>query len=687
MQKIRGLVLSTVASVFAAASTGVLAQAAQQAIQRPTEEVLAQFPKMTGFQLSRDGTRMLAIESQGDTRNILVWQTADLSKKPTVIGSSSMQIASASFLKNDMLAVRLVQPYDSRLGEGVTKTFISKLLFTDLEGKVWKEPLDSSSSARSDVVSRISALSAPTVLNTLPDDPDHVLLVSDGVDNGGDVYRYNIRTAEATRIVRAGENDLGLVTDRAGVVMGRTRSGSDSKGVFIALDMRLSNSAPWEEHFKSYVSDRNQSTVVWVSSKSKKALLLSNEGREHAALYEYDIATKKIGAPFFEHQFFDANSVVLATEGQGDIEDILGVTYAGLAGDEVHWLDSKTEALRRSVAASLGAKLVRQEMRAATGDQKTDIEVHDGVSVQILQTRKADEPMHLIRVTGLAVPTEYYLLKGARLSLLAKSYPGVDKRALGTSKFVYYKARDGLNIPAFLTTPNPELCGAGPYAAVVHPHGGPWSRDSFTYDGSGWVPMLVSQCRAVLQPQFRGSAGWGRTLWKAGDREWGQKMQDDKDDGAKWLAEQKIADPKRIAMFGFSYGGYAAFAAAVRPNGLYKCSIAGAGVSDIDRIGSGLFSNPFFRSAQEPTMRGLSPLAKADKIEIPIMVYHGERDQIVPLSQSDLFVKSARKSSQPVEYHVLADYAHGNAWRRSTMTKQLQIISNYLATGCGGSGL
>lgn len=420
MQKIRGLVLSTVASVFAAASTGVLAQAAQQAIQRPTEEVLAQFPKMTGFQLSRDGTRMLAIESQGDTRNILVWQTADLSKKPTVIGSSSMQIASASFLKNDMLAVRLVQPYDSRLGEGVTKTFISKLLFTDLEGKVWKEPLDSSSSARSDVVSRISALSAPTVLNTLPDDPDHVLLVSDGVDNGGDVYRYNIRTAEATRIVRAGENDLGLVTDRVGVVMGRTRSGSDSKGVFIALDMRLSNSAPWEEHFKSYMSDRNQSNVVWVSSKSKKALLLSNEGREHAALYEYDIATKKIGAPFFEHQFFDATGVV-AMDGQGDLEDIVGVSYAGLAGDEVHWLDSKTEALRRSVAASLGAKLVRQEMRAATGDQKTDIEVHDGVSVQILQTRKADEPMHLIRVTGLAVPTEYYLLKGARLSLLAKS--------------------------------------------------------------------------------------------------------------------------------------------------------------------------------------------------------------------------------------------------------------------------
>ena len=123
----------------------------------------------------------------------------------------------------------------------------------------------------------------------------------------------------------------------------------------------------------------------------------------------------------------------------------------------------------------------------------------------------------------------------------------------------------------------------------------------------------------VLQPQFRGSANLGKTLWLAGDAEWGQKMQDDKDDGAKWLVSEKLADPKRVAMFGFSYGGYAAFAAAVRPNDLYKCAIAGAGVSDIDRIGNRLFSHPYFRDAQEPTMRGLSPLAMANKIKIPIM--------------------------------------------------------------------
>jgi dipeptidyl aminopeptidase/acylaminoacyl peptidase len=164
-------------------------------------------------------------------------------------------------------------------------------------------------------------------------------------------------------------------------------------------------------------------------------------------------------------------------------------------------------------------------------------------------------------------------------------------------------------------------------------------------------------------------------------------MQDDKDDGAQWLAAQKLVDPARVAMFGYSYGGYSAMAAAVRPNGLYKCAIAGAGVSDIEKIWANFYTNPYFRAAQEPTVRGLSPAKQADKIKIPIMVFHGDRDTIVPLIQSDDFVKKARSSGQPVEFHVQVDTAHGPVWRRSEKTRELRLIADYLAKGCGGSGL
>jgi dipeptidyl aminopeptidase/acylaminoacyl peptidase len=218
----------------------------------------------------------------------------------------------------------------------------------------------------------------------------------------------------------------------------------------------------------------------------------------------------------------------------------------------------------------------------------------------------------------------------------------------------------------------------------VHPHGGPWARDGLAFDYFMWVPMMTSRCRAVLQPQYRGSQGWGRKLWMSGDAEWGQKMQDDKDDGAKWLIDQKIAIPGRIAMFGFSYGGYAAMAAAVRPNGLYKCAIAGAGVSDIDRIWAKYYTNPYFREGQSTTVKGLSPLSKADQIQIPIYVFHGDRDQTVPIKQSEWFVAKAKSGGKDVTYREFKDFAHGPSWTRANYEQVLEGINDYFDKGCAG---
>jgi dipeptidyl aminopeptidase/acylaminoacyl peptidase len=137
----------------------------------------------------------------------------------------------------------------------------------------------------------------------------------------------------------------------------------------------------------------------------------------------------------------------------------------------------------------------------------------------------------------------------------------------------------------------------------------------------------------VLRPQFRGSADWGRKLWMAGDAEWGQKMQDDKDDGAQWMIDQKIAQPGHIAMFGFLWRllGVRGFGASQWP---VQRAIAGAGVSDIKKIWSRFYTNPFFRQAQAPTVAGLNPVDKAGEMKIPLMVYHGDRDRTVPIEQS-----------------------------------------------------
>jgi dienelactone hydrolase len=679
-------------ALFAAlASPAALAQApavAPTPIQVPTEEQLAQYPRMTGFRLSPDGKHMIAIESAGDVRNVLVWKTDSLSTKPQVIGSSSMRIRTASFLKNDLLAVTMWQPYDARIEGSLTKTFISKLLVTDLAGKEWKEPLASADIGRTDATRKLLALSVPTVKSRMLADPDHIIVESDGVATDRDLFRYNLRTGASARVLRLGENDINVLVDAKGAPRARSRAGSDAKGLFIATDLRNATAGTWEEHFRSYVKDRDVVEVTSVGATPNTVVLRSNVGRNLAGLYEYDVVQRKIVSTLFEHQFFDATGVRLASNDDpvtaGDFD---GFTYEGLHGGDVHWVNPQFEAVIKGVAQSLGIAEITQPLVDVVSGKRSEVRLLDGVSVAITGFHRGAVPTYLLRVSGLAYPTEHYLLRGPQLTLLAKERPQVDRRALGSAKFVYYKARDGLSIPAFLTVPNRQLCGPGPYAAVIHPHGGPWSRDAMGFDNSGWVPMMVSRCHVVLQPQFRGSADWGRALWLAGDAEWGQKMQDDKDDGAQWLVSEKLADPKRMAMFGFSYGGYSAFAAAVRPNGLYKCAISGAGVSDIETIFADFYTNPYFRANQEPTVRGLSPVKQADKIKIPMLVYTGDRDTIVPVIQSEQFVNRARASGQAVQYHVLQDYAHGPAWTVDTNARQLKLISQYLASGCGGAGL
>lgn len=651
----------------------------------PTVEQFAAFPQFSGFTLSPDGAHIAALRGNGEDRVIAVWRTDALDQAPTLIGSAKMKINGVAFIKNDRLAVTLWQPFDSRL-DRVTKTFLNKLMITDLKGKDWNEALPQPR-ATSRAMEQIQAMSSPSVLDSLPNDPHHILVVNNVGNNAGDVYKVDLRDFSAMRVQMSDQDVAGYVTDLDGALRARQKLGQDGKGVYISAEFRNLDSGRWEEHFRSYVKDRDQVGIVGFGSEPGLAFVLSNEGQDKAAIYEYDIAARKRKEVLFQHRFFDADTVRVSRRHDApDYGRIVGIGYQGPRGDEIEWTSPQMRALDQGLRTALGVGTVPVTLADPANGQVAKVDYPLEKNLNILSTT-ADYSTAIVSVDGAATPPEYYLFRNGQLSLLAKSYPDIDPRSLGETSLVYYEARDGLDIPAFLTKPDAELCGAGPWPAVVHPHGGPWSRDGIGFDGSMWVPLMASRCMAVLRPQFRGSAGWGRKLWMAGDAEWGQKMQDDKDDGAKWLIDQGIAQHGRLAMFGFSYGGYAAFAAAVRPNGLYKCSIAGAGVSDIDRIWSRFYMNPYFRQAQAPTVKGMSPAHQAENIQIPIMVYHGDRDQTVPLEQSQWFVSKAKQSGQPVVYHEIADYGHGPAWTREIMGDQLQLLEDYLVNDCGGGGL
>jgi dipeptidyl aminopeptidase/acylaminoacyl peptidase len=650
----------------------------------PSIAVLAAYPKMSGFTVSPDGRHMAAMEARGEDRVILVWKTDALSSPPTVIGSTKMKLQRVAFIKNDTLAVTLWQPYDLRF-ESTTRTFISKLFFTDLAGKDWREPLQQPV-PRSKVQEIEQSISAPAILDNLPNDPANVLVVNNTGSDQGDIYKVEVATGRAVRIQRADEKTAGYVTDLNGDIRARTRLDTDGGGAYVSTEIRDPQSGNWAQHFKSYAKARDVVEVIGFSTDPNIAYVLSNVGRDKAAIFEYDVTARRLGEIVFQHKFFDASGMALWRVKDANFGQVEYFTYAGPRETDYFFNSAWLRELDGRIAKAMNLVAEPQQLvDPATGETaRAPMRMgRDWVPVALSQDRK----VAVFAVDSANEPSTYYLLRDNTLTVLTKSYPDIDPRAIGQGKLVYYKARDGLDIPAFVHTPSTELCGAGPWKAVIHPHGGPWARDALGFDYSMWVPLMTSRCIAVMQPQYRGSQGWGRRLWMAGDAEWGQKMQDDKDDGAKWLIEQKIAIPGRIAMFGFSYGGYASMAAAVRPNGLYKCAIAGAGVSDIDRIWAKYYTNIFFREGQSTTVKGLSPLSKADEIQIPIYVYHGERDQIVPIEQSQWFVSKAKGAGKDVSWREFKDYAHGPAWTRQIMGDQLKGIDDYFAKGCGGGGL
>jgi dipeptidyl aminopeptidase/acylaminoacyl peptidase len=666
-----GLLLSTAGVAFA--QTDV-----------PTIDQLAAFPAMSSFSLSPDGKHLVALRAIGENQVIVVYDTADLSKPPVSFGSGSMKVASVSFLKDDVIGVSLWQPFDLTL-DRTTKTFIGKFYLVDLNGRNWRDPMPVENRVTDDIGKLQRALSNPDLLDKLPADPDHVLLEQGSGSHQGDIFKVDVHSGRSVLVLHSSDKASGYVVDLGGDIRARSRTSVDAGGAYVTADFRVTKSAAWTEQKKSYAKKREIFAVAGFSKDPNIAYVISNEGRDKQAIYEYDITQRKLGELAFEHKFFDASDVDVWRYKDENFGEIIGFKYQGPREDE-YYVSPRFVALQEGLEKALSVE--KQPLRlidTATGAAASTS--YPQSRYLRIESYSRDLSKVLVWVGGPNDPGAYYLLHDQHLDLLSRPYPSLDPAVLGTTKLVYYKARDGLDIPAFLTTPSTTLYGKGPWPTVILPHGGPWSRDHLEWDWSMWPQLLASRGYAILQPQYRGSDGWGARLWRAGDGEWGGKMQDDKDDGAKWLIAQNIAKPDHIAMFGFSYGGYAAFDAAVRPNGIYKCAIAGAGVSDIRRIWADFYQNPIFRDSQEPTVRGTSPVDFAGKIGIPIMVYAGDRDQTVPIEQSHWFVDKAKAAGKDVVFHELPDYAHGPAWTRAIFGQQLGYIDDYLRNGCGGHGL
>jgi dienelactone hydrolase len=275
-------------------------------------------------------------------------------------------------------------------------------------------------------------------------------------------------------------------------------------------------------------------------------------------------------------------------------------------------------------------------------------------------------------------------LTGNQLTMVSARYPTIDLASTGEQKYITYAARDGLQIDAYLTVPR---TGGKNLPAIILPHGGPQARDDGGFD---WLSQFfASRGYVVLQPQYRGSDGFGIQFALAGRKQWGLKMQDDLSDGVKYLTSNGIADPARVCIMGWSYGGYAAMAGATLTPELYKCAIAGAGVSDLGDmlVWSGKYGGGSLRywrqhigdpTADKAAIDRASPAKHAANVRAPMLLIHGELDNVVPIRQSVIMADALKAAGKPYEFVRLADENHNISFA-STRIKTLKAMDEFLA--------
>ncbi len=605
-----------------------------------------------------------------------------MDKAPVVISADPrVKMLSVQFLKNDRLLISGVQPYTN----GIDRRHIGVQFITTLDGSAQTQLLPETG-AKTEDEAFVAKFGTADIIDSMPQDPTDVIAVDNRAGGNGDIYRVNIYTGRANRIERGSDTFSNFQTDLKGEIRGKQKIDYENGAIYIAQYIKNPDTGAWEEHFRWYAKDREPQNLIGFSTDPNIVYISSSKGSDKSVIYEYDVRAKKLLDPIFANKLFEAGGVI-QSRSPADYGQILGFTYSD-SQPEIYWVDGQLDALSKQIRAALKVKRVAMQWTDPGTGEVAKIGVPDGADATITDI-SADRKVMIVEKSGENQPPEYYMLRDdGTMVLLAKSRPWMNTSAFGTTKLIEYTARDGLVIPAYLTTPNPAIYGPGPYPTLIEPHGGPWARDEMGWDVSGWTQYFATRGFAVLRPQFRGSEGWGQKLWRAGDGEWGQKMQDDKDDGVKWLIDQKIAAPDRVAMFGYSYGGYAALAASIRPNGLYQCAISGAGAGDLASISRATFDNRFQREFQHPTIKGLDALAQAANAQIPVFLYHGDRDTTVDIKQSRKFAASLKAAGKPYKLLEIKDMGHQFVFMQpSDITLQLNEVESYLRTECGPGGI
>ncbi|KAB2838368.1 MAG: S9 family peptidase, partial [Burkholderiales bacterium] len=602
MSLLQPAVLLRVGAVALGLTLGFLAAISEAADTIPMRDFFRN-PEKAGFEVSPDGKSIAFLQPWESRLNIHV-QTRGSNEVKRVTEVKDRDIRQYLWKGNDYLVYLKDNGGDENF----------HVYVVDRQGKGTREltPFD-----------KVRA----GIINPLVDS-DEELLVGLNKRNPQlfDVYRLNVRTGELKLEV---ENPGGVsqwVADHDGKV----RAAIKTDGVNQTLLYRATE----KDAFKPVLTTdfRSSMSPAFFTFDNQRLYAMSNIGRDRQAAVEFDPATAKEVKVIYEHPEVDVSALRYSPK-----RKVLTAAGYITAKAERHFFDPEFETIYHRVKKAL-----------------------PNYQIDFVSVDRAEQVMTLAATSDRSRGTYYlYERQGDKLTKLADLSPWLAEDKLAQMSPIQYKSRDGLTINGYLTLPPGKPAKNLP--VVINPHGGPWARDVWRFNPE--VQFLANRGYAVLQMNFRGSTGYGRKFWEASFKQWGKTMQDDVSDGVKHLVAQGIADPKRVCIYGGSYGGYATLAGLAFSPELYACGVDYVGVSNLFTFLKTIppYWKPYLDMLHEMVghpekdkalLEATSPVMHADKMRAPLLVAQGAKDPRVNIDESNQIVAALKKKGVDVPYLV-----------------------------------
>lgn len=612
----------SVPSAQAGAKTGGTTTAAVTVQSPLPASAYAQLPFVEGARLSPDGLWIAGQFAVNGSQRIVVISPFDSNSLNQAALPDDVEVRSMQWVGNDNLLIRImaIRPLD-----GGDRAYISRVVALNRKTEKFTK-----------LMWELGGQDAADVLWVPKDGSTRILLGGQNSIYMGDdfwpaVYSVDVTNGRHTTEANPRAEVLDWIADTSGVVRAAI-SNDRAKGTRTLLYRGKKGSA-FDRKDRRAFDDLEVPVMIRANENKMLVLRPGTDGRD--ALVEIDGDSGAVLQTLYQAEpGVDIEGVRYDDSGN----EILGVYLGGAAPDPLHWLDPALGELQKAFEKSLNGR--RARIVSLSADRQR----------MLVRVDKPDEAGRLY----------YFDTADGNLHLFANLNSATNGTRAGKMEKVHYKARDGLEIEAIMTTPPGR--DAKNLPVVILPHGGPWAHDTMDWDY--WAQFIASRGYLVIQPNFRGSTGYGEAFLKKGEGQLGLAMQDDVNDALAWAAKKGMANPKRACVVGASYGGYVAMWGAARDPDMWKCSISIAGVANLRRevndFGDLLFGKRYREQWQKmtPDFPAVSPINHIDAIKVPMLLIHGKKDLTVDHAQSQSMFNKMKSAGKNVEFVSLPKADH-----------------------------